>query len=48
MNALYMKRATNLQFRDPRELTPASYNLQVSGPPELTAQILGDKRWISS
>ena len=29
MNALYMKRATNLQFRDPRELTPASYPLQV-------------------
>ena len=30
MNALYMKRATDMQFRDPRELTPASYNIQVS------------------
>ena len=48
MNALYMKRATNLQFRDPRELTPASYTLKVSGPPVLITQILGDKCWISS
>ena len=30
MNALYMKRATDMQFRDPRELTPASYTIKVS------------------
>ena len=48
MNALYMKRATNLQFRDPRELTPASYNLKVSGPPVLNVRMPGDKRWSSS
>ena len=30
MNALHMKRATDMHFRDPRELTPASYTIKVS------------------
>ena len=30
MNPLYMKRATDMHFRDPRELTPACYTLKIT------------------